>query len=139
MRPELAVEITLRPAFHDIDPMDVVWHGHYLKYFELARCALLKRFNFDYPQMRESGFVWPVVDLRVKYVRPARFDQPLRVHAQIVEWEHRLVIDYVILDAVCGEVVTRGHSTQVAVSASTGELCLISPPILIERLGVGLS
>jgi len=136
---DLSIEIELSPAFHDLDPMDVVWHGHYLKYFERARCALLKRFNFDYPQMRESGYIWPIVDLRAKYVRPARYDQPLVVRAQIVEWEHRLKIEYVIRDALGGQVLTRGHSIQVAVDAGTGELCFVSPPILIERLGLTLS
>ncbi len=136
---DLSIEIELRPAFHDLDPMNVVWHGHYLKYFEQARCALLKRFNFDYPQMRESGYIWPIVDLRAKYVRPARYDQRLVVRAQIVEWEHRLKIEYVIRDALDGQVLTRGHSIQVAVDTGTGELCFVSPPILMERLGLGLS
>ncbi len=137
--PDLSIEIELSPAFHDLDPMDVVWHGHYLKYFERARCALLKRFNFDYPQMRESGYIWPIVDLHAKYVRPARYDQSLVVRAQIVEWEHRLKIEYVVRDALGGQVLTRGHSIQVAVDAGTGEMCFVSPPILIERLGLKLS
>ena len=74
-------EIEVSPAFHDLDPMDVVWHGHTLKYLELARCALLQSFDYDYPQMRESGYVWPIVDLRCKYVRSARYGQRLRVRA----------------------------------------------------------
>ena len=72
-------EIEVSPAFHDLDPMDVVWHGNTLKYLELARCALLQSFDYDYPQMRESGYVWPIVDLRCKYVRSARYGQRLRV------------------------------------------------------------
>ncbi|KFN42940.1 acyl-CoA thioesterase [Arenimonas oryziterrae] len=136
MRADLSHEIELSPAFHDLDPMVVVWHGHYLKYFELARCALLQRFNFDYLQMRESGYVWPIVDLRSKYVRPAHFQQRLIVRAQIVEWENRLKIDYQIRDAGTGQVLTRGHTIQVAVSVATGEMSFVSPPILLERLGV---
>ena len=42
-RPELSTEIEISPAFHDLDPMNIVWHGHYIKYLELARCALLAR------------------------------------------------------------------------------------------------
>jgi len=134
--PDFSVEIELTPAFHDLDPMIVVWHGHYLKYFELARCALLQRFNYDYPQMKESGFVWPVVDLRTKYVRPARFLQRLIVRAQIVEWENRLKIEYQVRDAQDGQVLTRGYTIQVAVSDATGEMLYVSPPVLFERLGL---
>ena len=136
MRTDLAAEIELTPAFHDLDPMEVVWHGHYMKYLELARCALLQRYGYDYPQMRESGYLWPIVDLRTKYVRSARFGQRLKVRAQIVEWETRLKIDYVISDAASGDVVTRAHSIQVAVDLRTGEMCFASPAVLLERLGV---
>ncbi len=136
MRTDLSTEIGLTPAFHDIDPMEVVWHGHYMKYLELARCALLQRFDYDYPQMRESGYAWPIVDLRVKYVRSARFGQALKVRAEIVEWENRLKIDYQVVDAGTGEVLTRAHSIQVAVDMRTGEMCFVSPPVLLARLGV---
>jgi acyl-CoA thioester hydrolase len=135
MSTDLVQEIELTPAFHDLDPMDVVWHGHYLKYFELVRCALLQRYDYDYPQMRASGYAWPIVDLRSKYVRSARYGQALRVRAQIVEWEHRLKIDYLISDAASGEVLTRAHTVQVAVDMANGEMCFASPPVLAQRLG----
>lgn len=138
MPTDLSTEIELSPAFHDLDPMDVVWHGHYLKYLELARCALLQRFDYDYPQMRESGFMWPIVDMRIKYVRSARFGQRLKVRAEIVEWENRLKIDYVVSDAATGEALTRAHSIQVAVDMGTGEMRFLSPPVLLERLGIAL-
>lgn len=135
MQTEFSAEITLTPAFHDIDPMEVVWHGHYAKYLELARCALLQSFDYDYPQMRASGYAWPIVDLRMKYVRSARYGQPLRVQATLVEWENRLRIDYQVRDAGSGEVLTRASSIQVAVDLATGEMCFASPPALLERLG----
>lgn len=136
MHPDLSAEIRLSPAFHDIDPMEVVWHGHYLKYLELARCALLQRFDYDYPQMRASGYFWPIVDMRTKYVRSARFGQELAVRAQIVEWENRLKIDYLVSDAATGDVLTRATSIQVAVDISSGEMCFASPPVLLQRLGL---
>ena len=137
MSTEFIAEIELTPAFHDLDPMVVVWHGHYLKYLELARCALLQKIDYDYPQMRDSGYAWPVVDLRTKYVRSARFGQRLKVRAQIVEWENRLKIDYLVSDAVTGEALTRAHSIQVAVDMKTGEMCFVSPSVLLQRLGIG--
>ena len=136
MRTDPSHEIEITPAFHDLDPMGVVWHGNYLKYLELARCALLQRFDYDYGQMRESGYFWPIVDLRTKYVRPARGNQRLKVRAEIVEWENRLKIAYRIRDAQSGEVLTRAHTIQVAVDSATGEMCYASPAILLTRLGI---
>jgi acyl-CoA thioester hydrolase len=136
MQTELAAEITLSPAFHDLDPMEVVWHGNYVKYLELARCALLQRFDYDYPQMRDSGFFWPIVDMRTKYLRPARFGQRLVVRAELVEWEFRLKIKYQIRDADTGEEITRAETIQVAVAIDTGEMCFASPAVLLQRLGV---
>ena len=137
MKTEFSAEVTLTPAFHDIDPMEVVWHGHYVKYFELARCALLQSIDYDYPQMRDSGYAWPIVDLRAKYVRSARYGQALVVRATLVEWENRLKIDYQVRDAGTGDVLTRATSIQVAVDLVTGEMCFASPAALLERLGKG--
>ena len=133
---ELVAEIELSPAFHDCDPMHVVWHGNYFKYFEIARCALLQRYDYDYPQMLESGYLWPVVDARVKYIRPLLYQQALRVRAQISEWENRLKIDYQIHDVADGQLLTRAHTIQVAVDAASKEMLYQSPPVLWERLGV---
>ena len=129
-------EIELSPAFHDLDPMDVVWHGHYFKYLELARCALLQTFDYDYPQMRDSGYVWPIVDLRCKYVRSARYGQRLRVRAELTEWEMRMRIDYVVRDADTGEAITRAHTIQVAVDIASGEMCFATPEVFRRRLGL---
>jgi acyl-CoA thioester hydrolase len=133
---ELVGEIELAPAFHDCDPMNVVWHGNYFKYFEIARCALLKRYDYDYPQMLESGYLWPVVDARVKYVRPLLFGQALRVRSRIVEWENRLKIEYEIVDAESGQVLTRAMTIQVAVDAASKEMLYQCPRVLWQRLGV---
>jgi acyl-CoA thioester hydrolase len=134
--PDLTHEIELVPAFHDVDSMDVVWHGHYVKYLELARCALLDKFDYGYTRMRESGYSWPIVDLRMKYSRPATFDQPLVVRAEIVEWESRLKMDYTIRDAKSGERLHRATSIQVAVDMATREMQYVCPRVLWDRLGV---
>lgn len=131
-----AIEIEEVPAFCDIDPMLVVWHGHYMRYFERARGALFDSFDYSYPQMAASGYAWPIVDLRVKYVRPAALGQRLRVRAVLSEWENRLRTDYLIRDAGSGRVLTRAHSIQVAVEMASGEMQFICPPVLFEKLGL---
>jgi acyl-CoA thioester hydrolase len=134
--PELSHEIELAPAFHDLDPMNIVWHGNYPKYLEIARCALLAKFDYDYPAMRDSGYAWPIVDMRLKYVRSAEFNQKLLVRASIVEWENRLKIDYVIRDAASGTVLNKAYTIQVAVDMATREMLYVCPPVLWQRLGV---
>lgn len=136
MKPDLSHEVDVVPAFFDVDPMEVVWHGHYVKYLEVARSALLARFGYDYRGMRESGFAWPVVDLHLRYVRPARLGQPLRVRAEIVEWENRLRLEYLIRDAQTGAKLSKAATVQVAVDLSTQEMCYACPPVLWQRLGV---
>jgi acyl-CoA thioester hydrolase len=136
MKPDLSHEIKLAPAFFDIDPMEIVWHGHYVKYLEIARSALLAKFDYDYPRMRESGFGWPVVDMRLKYVRPAVFGQALKVRAEIVEWENRLRIEYLIRDAATGAKLNQAFTIQVAVDMATREMCYVCPQVLWDRLGV---
>lgn len=136
MKADLSHEIEVTPAFYDIDVMEIVWHGHYAKYLEQARCALLAKFDYDYPRMRESGYAWPIVDLRLKYVRPAAYGQRLTVRATIVEWENRLRIEYLIRDASTGAKVNRATTTQVAVDLATREMCFVCPPVLWQRLGV---
>ncbi len=136
MNPELSHEVEVVPAFYDIDPMEIVWHGHYVKYLELARSALLARYNYDYGPMRASGYAWPIVDLRLKYVKPATLGQRITVRATIVEWENRLRIAYRIRDAVDGRKLTEAVTTQVAVDLATREMLYVCPAVLWQRLGV---
>lgn len=135
-RERLSHEIEITPAFYDIDVMEVVYHGHYVRFLELARGALLGKFDYDYPRMRESGYAWPVVDMRLKYVRPATFGQVLKVRATITEWENRLRIEYVVRDAATGQKVTSAYTLQVAVDIGTRAMCFVCPTVLWERLGV---
>ncbi len=131
---KLVASVQVEVPFHDVDAMDVAWHGHYVKYFELARCALLRRFDYDYPQMLASGYLWPIVECHLKYVRPALYGQLLRVEATLIEYENRIKISYVIFDAASGERLTKGYTTQVAVHAGTRELQFVSPAVLLEKL-----
>ncbi|HAU5566277.1 TPA: acyl-CoA thioesterase [Serratia fonticola] len=128
-------EVELTVSFHDCDPMGVVWHGNYFRFFEVAREALLRSINYSYAEMTASGFVWPVVDTRVKYRQPLRCEEVIRVEARITEYENRLRIDYVIRN-VAGQVTTKAHTLQVAVDAVSQEMNFVSPDILFERLGV---
>ncbi|MFB0711803.1 acyl-CoA thioesterase [Buttiauxella noackiae] len=134
--PRFTVEVSIKVPFHDVDAMGVVWHGNYFRYFEVAREALLNQFDYGYRAMSESGYVWPVVDTRVKYRDTVKFEQQILVRATVVEYENRLKIGYEIVDAQSGKRTTSGYTIQVAVEAASGELCFVSPQILFERMGL---
>jgi acyl-CoA thioester hydrolase len=129
-------ETETQVQFFDLDPMEVVWHGHYVKYLEIIRGVLLDTINYNYAQMKASGYLWPVVDMHVRYAASATFGQRLKLRAEIVEWENRLKIGYLISDAASGRRLTRASTIQVAVEIVSGEMCFVSPPVLLERLRV---
>ena len=130
----LQAEVELLVPFFDVDSMDVVWHGHYVKYFEVARCALLERIGHNYQQMRDAGYAWPIIDVQLRYMRGARFNQRIVVRADLVEWENRLKINYLIRDAETGERMTRGSSVQVAVEIASREMLLASPRVFVDAV-----
>jgi acyl-CoA thioester hydrolase len=114
--------------------MQVVWHGNYVRFLELARCALLEKIGFNYQAMARAGYSWPVVDIRIKYVKPLRLAQEARARATLVEYENRLKIDYVITDVASNEIVTKAQTIQVAVNMATGELAFESPQALRDSV-----
>ncbi|MEP7073195.1 MAG: acyl-CoA thioesterase [Nitrosospira sp.] len=129
-------EVEMQVQFFDLDPMEIVWHGRYVKYLEVARCALLDQIGYNYIQMKASGFAWPVIDMHLRYAAPATFGQHLKLRAEIVEWENRLKIDYLITDAISGKRLNLASTTQVAVEIKSGEMCFVSPSVLFQKLGV---
>ena len=130
----ISAEVTVKPQFYDLDPMQVVWHGNYARFLEQARCALLDKIAFNYEEMSRTGYIWPVVDMRIKYVRPLRFGQEVKVVATMLEYENRLKIGYRLIDLASGETLTKAHTIQVAVEVATNELCFESPAVLREKV-----
>ncbi|GHU65351.1 thioesterase [Spirochaetia bacterium] len=125
---EFAVE------FYDVDSMDIVWHGNYIKYFEKARCALLDKIGYGYQQMKESGYAFPVTGITVKYIAPLGFKEKVRARAILDEYENCIKIKYEIYSAETGTICTRGSSTQMAYDIAAGASCFVCPQIFIEKV-----
>lgn len=130
----LSEEVELEVPFHDVDQMGVAWHGHYVKYLEIARTALMRRLGLDFPQMSAADFLFPVVECHLKYIRPLRYGQRVRVRAELQEYQNRLKVGYVISDAAMGTRLNTAHTVQLAVRASNGELAFELPPVLLEAI-----
>ena len=130
----LSATIEVQVPFYDADMMHIVWHGNYVKYFEDARCALLEKFGFNYLEMGKTGFAWPIVDMRLKYVKPAKFTDVICVTANLVEVHNCLKIEYLITNKKTEETLTRGYTVQTAVEMESNEMQFTSPEILLTKL-----
>jgi acyl-CoA thioester hydrolase len=136
MRNTGAISATIEAtvAFHDVDVVGVVWHGHYLKYLENARWALMDRLGFGLEAMQASGYAWPIVELQVKYVQTAKFGDKLSVRASLIEWQNRMAMNYLVTRSDNGERVARARTVQVAVDAKTRVLQFVTPAVLLDRV-----
>jgi len=122
--------LRVRVAFADTDAMGVVWHGNYLRWFEMARTELMRPTALPYPALVGRGIHLPVIEALVRYRKPARYDDLLivrivRIHARGV----RLRIDYRIeCDAA---PIVDGH-TEHAFTDSSGRV--IRPPRDVQEI-----
>lgn len=127
-------ETKLTVQFYDLDPMNVVWHGNYLKYLESARCDLLKKIGYDYDNMRADGVVYPIAKMDLKYIKPCKFNQVLFVETIVEELEPSLIIKYNIFDEESGEKVFSAKSMQICVDIKTRESIYSAPEGLKQKL-----
>ncbi len=127
-------EVTIEIPFHDVDMMNIAWHGHYVKYLEIARCQLLDAIDYNYREMQNSGYGWPVIEMHIRYAKPMAFQQKIKVIATLEEWETRMKIHYKILDVATGARLTKAHTVQVAVDLGNGEMQFACPEILVQRV-----
>lgn len=130
----LSSQVIMTPSFQDADPMGVVYHGNYFRFFEEARRVMLDKIGYNYREMQASGYMWPIIDTRVKYIKPIPFDLTVRVEATLTEWENRLKVDYVIYNAQTNQRLTKGYTMQVAVSIESEEMCFVSPKAFTDKL-----
>jgi len=128
-----AVSVELEVPFHDTDPLGVVWHGHYYKYMELARTALLRSMDLDVPQIRDLGFRMYVIESRCRYAWPLRYGDRVRVSAWLRDVDNRINIAYEVFNVTENRRSARGH-TILASTDADGVLLLETPDELLRRL-----
>ena len=134
MRPSKeAVTVELEIPFHDTDPLGVAWHGHYYKYMELARTALLRSLDLEVDRIRDLGFRLYIIESKCRYVWPLHYADKVRVSAWLRDLDHRINIAYEIYNVTHGRRSARGH-TILATTDAEGSLLLETPDALIQRL-----
>ena len=120
--------------FYNLDPMQVVWHGNYLKFFELGRRSLMEKIGYSYNEMKESEFAFPVVKISVKYLKSLRLKDRIRIKAILTDYENCLKIKYEIYNAETGIEIARGLSTQMAYDIKNDESCFVCPEVLTKKV-----
>ncbi len=117
----MTVTVPYEIPFHDVDSLDMVWHGHYYKYFELARTMLYRSLNFDIDDMKRLGFTFPVIESQCRYSEALRYGQQVDISAHFHEWEYYILIEYRINETGSGKRAAYGHTKQ-AVCNLAGQL-----------------
>ena len=129
-------EVTLSVAFHDLDPLHIVWHGNYLKYFDVARFALFQNAGVDlYDYYKQHRYLFPVTRTSTKYISPLQYGDTFICKATVIEAQIKIAIDFEIRLADKGTVCAVGKSDQVAVKMPEMELQLEIPGDVSRALG----
>jgi len=130
-------EVQLKVPFHDLDPAQIVWHGNYLKYFDIARFALFKDSGIDlYDYFIKRRFAFPVIKTSTKHIVPLRHGDDFICKATVIEARIKITLNFEIRLADSGVVCTRGRSDQVAVKMPEMEMLLEIPAEISRALEI---
>jgi len=110
----------LRVRYSETDRMGVVYHAHYLVWFELGRTELMRQLGCDYRALEERrGIYFPVREAGARYLSPARYDDVLEVRTRLDEvGGARVRFDYELIRGDDGKLLARGFSEHAAVDGS---------------------
>lgn len=101
----------LRVRYAETDPMKYVYYGNYATYFEVARVELFRGIGMSYDEIEKRGIWLPVSEYNIKYLKPALYDQELRIEVKVKERPGvRIIFDYEIYNEK-GEKLTEASTT----------------------------
>ncbi len=127
------VSVDFEVPFHDVDILHIVWHGHYYKYMELGRTALMRARGLDVADIRGLGFAQLLVDSHCRYTYPLRYADKARVSAWFVSVAPRIVVAYRIRNLTDDRCSARGQTILVTTDTE-GRLLPETPDALLQRL-----
>lgn len=91
---------TLRVRYGETDPMKYVYYGNYAEYLEVARVELFREIGISYNDIENQGIWLPVSEYRIKYIKPAFYDEILEIHTFVkkipgvrIEFEYEIYND----------------------------------------------
>ncbi|NOZ02311.1 MAG: acyl-CoA thioesterase [Deltaproteobacteria bacterium] len=139
----VVAEVEVLVPFHDADPMNVVWHGNYFKYFEMARTALEKRLGLTVTVLNDMGYICPVIESHCRHVSAMRYGDVGRCRAWVAAMDRRVTVAYELWNMTTGRRSAEGYTVQAALDRDTREMLLEVPEgiarIVRKAAGVPLS
>ena len=119
--------------FSEVDSLGIVWHGHYIRYFEDGRESFGRKYKLGYLDFYKNGFVVPIVNIQVDYKRSLKYGDRLLVETIYIFNESAKVnFKYRLLNEDTGEVVVTGSTTQVFLNRNDMTLQLVNPDFYQE-------
>ncbi len=131
--PPEAVSCELEVPFHHVDVLRIVWHGHYYKYLEAGRTALMRSRNLDVPEIAAMDLRMVVIESKCRYTYPLRYANRVQVSAWFTSVRPRITIAYRLYNLSEQRCAARAQTTLVTTDAS-GRLLLETPDALLQRL-----
>lgn len=124
---------TIKVRFSEVDSMQIVWHGEYVRYFEDGREEFGRRFpGIGYLDFYTNGYTAPIVDLQLQYISPLTINDIAIVETQYIDTvAAKLCFEYVIRKQSNNQIVAKGRSVQVFVD-NEGNMCLNNPVFFEE-------
>jgi len=123
----------LEVKFSEADPLGIVWHGHYIRYFEDGREAFGEAYGLKYLDFYRSNIVVPIVNIQCDYKRILRYGHKIRLETTYEDTPAaKLLFHYKVFDAATNEQVASGSSVQVFMHRDTLELMLYLPQFMTD-------
>jgi acyl-CoA thioester hydrolase len=131
-----SIEVRTSVPFFDLDPMQIVWHGNYLNYFELARAALFDSYGVDlYSYYERHKLIFPIIRTSTKHIYPLRHRDEIIIKATLEDARVKLVVDFEIRKVSDGKICARGRTEQVTVKSPEMETLFNIPDDIRQVLG----
>ncbi len=111
---------TIKVRYAETDKMGYVYYGNYATFYEVGRTELMRTLGLSYKEMEDQGIFMPVLDLHCKYIRPAHYDDTLRIRTYVNEMpETRIKFYYEIFNNTTNQLLNKGETTLVFLNAKT--------------------
>jgi acyl-CoA thioester hydrolase len=126
-------ETAIKVRFNEVDSFRVAWHGHYVAWMEVGRNDLAGRFGLDAEHIAAAGFIAPVVLLELKFLRPARYGEELRVRTSLRRMETATLEFITTIMGGDGRKCATGRVVH-SLTDRNGVIQYALPPLVRERL-----
>ena len=131
-------ETKIRVRYADTDQMGYMYYGNYATFYEVARTEMLRSLGMTYQSMEKDGVMMPVLEMKSKYIKPALYDEEIRIKVTIKnEPSVRILFDYELFNHN-NQLINIGETTLVFVDILKNKPCL-PPENFVEKIAVYFS